>query len=499
MLLAYCAKHEKQLVFAYCYNYSKPPFHHSEQTPMLKKFLRPLAIVLTSITLIACGGNDTATVPSTNAVNSLDQFFPANRPAVFGGSTAYSTCAILTGNVIKCWGYNGNGLLGLGASNTRGISTGQMGDALPAVNIGTGLVAKQLAVGDYNVCALITDGRVKCWGRGSEGTNGQGNTSDLGDQAGEMGDALPFVNLGTGRTAKMLSLGYYHVCALLDNNSVKCWGYNNDGELGLGDTNKRGDESGEMGDSLPAVNLGTGRSAKYVIAGGYHTCAHLDNDTVKCWGYNNTGQLGLGDANSRGDQSGEMGDALPAVNLGAGRTVKQLSVGTYHACAILDNASLKCWGRNSSGQLGLGDTNHRGDESGEMGDALPAVNLGTGRTAKWVLATGEMTCAMLDNNSVKCWGYNGEGQLGLGDTNNRGDSAGEMGDALPAINFGAGRTVVQMTGGDYHLCAALDNNTIKCWGDGSYSLGQGNQNDIGKTTANDIANAPAVVLTGVGP
>jgi alpha-tubulin suppressor-like RCC1 family protein len=127
------------------------------------------------------------------------------------------------------------------------------------------------------------------------------------------------------------------------------------------------------------------------------------------------------------------------------------------------------------------------------------VNLGTGRTAKWVLASGYNSCAMLDNNTVKCWGDNSEGQLGLGDTNDRGDAPNEMGDNLPALNFGAGRSVVQMSGGEYHFCAALDNNTVKCWGYGTYALGQGSRNDVGLTSANDIANLPAIVFTGVGP
>jgi alpha-tubulin suppressor-like RCC1 family protein len=471
---------------------------HTEKLNMIQQLLRGLAISLTAITLIACGSGNSATKPST--VSDLDQFFPANRPAVFGGSTAYSNCVILTGNTVKCWGYNDvYGVLGIGSTDTRGDGPREMGNPLPAVNLGTGLVAKQLAVGTYNICALMTDGRVKCWGWGGDGLNGQGTTYDIGYDASEMGDALPFINLGTGRTAKMLSLGYLHACALLDNNSVKCWGLNKYGQLGLGDSNYRGDGAGEMGDNLQAVNLGTGRTAKYVMAGGHHTCAHLDNDTVKCWGYNNHGQLGLGDANNRGDQTGEMGDSLLAVDLGRGRTVKQLSVGSYHSCALLDNNSIKCWGVNSEGQLGLGDRNDRGDGAGEMGDALLTVNLGTARTAKWVLASGYSTCAMLDNNTVKCWGDNSEGQLGLGDTNDRGDAPNEMGDNLPALNFGAGRSLVQMSGGELHFCAAFDNNTVKCWGDGEFALGQGNQNDVGRTSANDIANLPAIVFTGVGP
>ena len=74
---------------------------------------------------------------------------------------------------------------------------------------------------------------------------------------------------------------------------------------------------------------------------------------------------------------------------------------------------------------------HRGDGAGEMGDNLPSVDLGSGRSAKFIAAGGDHTCAILDDGSVKCWGRNDYGQLGYGDTQNRGDGAGEMGDTLP--------------------------------------------------------------------
>ena len=131
-----------------------------------------------------------------------------------------------------------------------------------------------------------------------------------------------------------------------------------------------------------------------------------------------------------------MGDALPAVDLGSGRRVVDVSVGNWHVCAVLDDGSVKCWGRNDKGQLGLGDTGDRGDGSGEMGDALPAVDLGSNRTAVHVSPNRGHSCAVLDDGSVKCWGGNDVGQLGLGDTENRGDGLGEMGDALPSLDVG---------------------------------------------------------------
>jgi len=171
-----------------------------------------------------------------------------------------------------------------------------------------------------------------------------------------------------------IATGTYHTCAILDDKSVKCWGDNGYGQLGLGDRIARGGAPGQMGENLTAVDLGTGRSATAIAAGQSHTCAILDDASVKCWGDNYYGKLGLGDTNRRGDESGEMGDNLPAVDLGTGRSATAIAVGSQHTCAILDDKSVKCWGSGS--QLGLGDYNARGDASGEMGDNLPAVDLG---------------------------------------------------------------------------------------------------------------------------
>ena len=191
-----------------------------------------------------------------------------------------------------------------------------------------------------------------------------------------------------------------------------------------------------MGDALPTVNLGTGRTALDIETNSEHTCARLDNNSLKCWGYNNTGQLGLGDNNNRGDNPGEMGDALPTVALGSGRTVQSMALGFWHTCARLDNNSLKCWGYPFFGQLGLEDNLVRGNAPGQMGDNLPVVNLGTGRTVEEIAAKFNDNCARLDDASVKCWGSNYAGQSGRGDTDSRGNQAGEMGDNLPVVDIG---------------------------------------------------------------
>jgi hypothetical protein len=160
-----------------------------------------------------------------------------------------------------------------------------------------------------------------------------------------------------------------------------------------------------------------------------------------------------------------MGANLPSVDLGYGWTVVEVAVGRFHTCARLENGAaraVKCWGYNDYGQLGLGDTNHRGAAGGEMGDSLPAVQLGTGRSAVALTLGPDRSCALLDDGSVKCWGGNWGGQLGLGDRkNNWGDEGGEMGDSLLSLPLCPGPCLWGYTGPDGGACNACEAGTYK--------------------------------------
>lgn len=241
---------------------------------------------------------------------------------------------------------------------------------------------------------------------------------------------------GPPLTALDLSLGYQHGCALLESGALKCWGLNESGQLGLGDLASRGNAPGEMGDNLPAVDLGAGGRATAVACGGLHTCALLDGGAVKCWGLNEHGQLGIGDTRPRGGHPADSGDGLLEVALGHDRSARAIASGYAHSCALLDDGAIKCWGENDYGQLGLGDTEHRGDDPGEMGNLLSAVDLGSARGVVQIALGWYHSCALLDDGTVKCWGDNSFGQLGRGDVQSRGDDPGEMGDALPALDLG---------------------------------------------------------------
>lgn len=281
----------------------------------------------------------------------------------------------------------------------------------------------------YSACAVAASGDVRCWGQNDYGKLGVGDQSARGNEPGEMGVALANVSLPTGYSAAAVSVGYSHTCALLNGGAATCWGDNARGQLGLGDNNPRGQNPGELGGAIQPIDLGTGWTSTVILAGGEFTCALSDDGRIKCFGLN--GVIGTGDNLARGDSAGEMGDALPPISLGAGRTVAQAATGRLHACVVLDDTSTKCWGSGTSGRLGYGDTTTRGSGSGQMGDSLPALSLGTGRHATALSLGGSHSCALLDDGSAKCWGSNDLARLGTGDGGHRGDGPGEMGDALP--------------------------------------------------------------------
>lgn len=256
------------------------------------------------------------------------------------------------------------------------------------------------------------------------------------------GDLEPRVRLGQGHTALSISVGTYHACAVLEDHSLKCWGNNEDGRLGLGDTNPRGVTPEEMGDALPAVDLGVGAPVLQVSAGRWHTCALLEDHRVKCWGSGSLGQLGLSDLVSRGASPGQMGDALPAVDFGPGRGATRVVASSDQTCAILDDRSVRCWGQ------GFGPA--------------PGAALDTGGYAVAELAASEDSwCLLREDQQVACFGWNGSGQLGLGDTQPR--SA-----PTESVELGVGRTVLQLAGGGDFMgptfCALLDDRSVKCWG-----------------------------------
>jgi alpha-tubulin suppressor-like RCC1 family protein len=279
------------------------------------------------------------------------------------------------------------------------------------VKLGTGLKPNTISSGFYHTCALMDDHSVECWGYSLWGELGYGNHKTIGDNE-DPASAGP-VDLGSGRTAKAVSAGGDHTCAILDDSSVECWGRNGYGQLGYGNTKDIGDN--EKPASAGTVDLGN-HSAVQVAAGYSSTCALLDNGKVLCWGEGRAGQLGYGNKKNVGDN--ETPASVGPLKLGA--KAKELSAQGEHTCALLAGGKVRCWGNGHYGELGYGNTKEIGDN--ETPASVAPVDLHAPKGAVAVVTGGRHTCAVLKQGGVRCWGLNSDGQLGYGNKKNIGDN-----------------------------------------------------------------------------
>ena len=194
-------------------------------------------------------------------------------------ATAFSTvCALLDDGSVKCWGDDSDGQLGNGGSDTD-ISS----PPSSAINLGSGRTAKAITGGEAHFCAVLDDDSIVCWGDGSNGKLGTASATDQRTPTSTTG------SFASGRYAVAIDAGYQHTCAILDNGDLTCWGSDADGQLGNGATTGT-----KYSLQSTVVNLGSGRTAISLSAGGKHTCAQLDNHQLMCWGHRGSGQVGDG-------------------------------------------------------------------------------------------------------------------------------------------------------------------------------------------------------------
>lgn len=324
------------------------------------------------------------------------------------------TFALLHGGAVRAWGANEGGQLGLGHHETP--------TQAPA-DVELGGVALELAVGDGFACGLLEGAVVRCWGANDVGQLGLGHTATIGDDEtpAESG-VVPLDGITVGLVA-----GAHHACARQADGTARCWGANDAGQLGLGHTEIVGDD--ETPSQARPIVLES--AVVELAAGESHTCARLTTGAVRCWGANDAGQLGLGHTETIGDD--ERPELMAAVALGGPAIA--LAAGARHTCALLDVGGLVCWGEGLDGRLGLG---HEDDVGSTM---LPA-SAGTVDLAErlatrvFIGATGSSTCVTLDGGSVRCWGQNDVGQLGLGHTHPMGatptTTPGQLADVIVA-------------------------------------------------------------------
>jgi len=416
-------------------------------------------------------------------------FSPTSQPTIYKQPSCFSrftydatVCILTKSQGVKCWGLNDAGQLGYGDTSKRGDSASEMGDYLPSVSL-SGPVA-YIASGRSSTCVKFNDFEVKCWGQNSYGSLGAGDVSARGNEQNEMGDYLPFVNLGTNiAISSNIYSGGYHVVVLTDSGLLKIFGKNDEGQLGYGDTENRGDNLGEMGDYLDYVDVGTSLAVIKVAPLEYSTCSLFDIGDLKCWGYNLNGQLGQGDTTNRGDTNLTIGDYLQPIQLPSGILIEEPLQGHSKTGVLTTLGSLYLWGNNNSGQLGIGSINHIGNGPNEMGDYLKETLVGSGRTTLEYQGGNDHSCVILDNFNVKCFGRSNFGQLGYGDTSTRGNLANQMDDYLQVVNVGTNLNAISLHLGYEHTCVVLNDDSFKCWG-------RNNQGQLGIGSTDNQGDEP---------
>lgn len=345
-------------------------------------------------------------------------------------------------------------------------NAGQLGIAWPPVSLAyftsVGSTAwKAIGTGAFFTCAIRSDDRIYCWGDNGVGNLGNGTITD---------QSAPTALSGMSTTSfKTLSVGSSHTCAIrLSDNLLYCWGTNGNGQLGLCSITPNY--------ATAPTALGTGWNTtawKDVSSGENHTCAiRLADNQLHCWGLNTNGNLGTGDTTST-----YCPNALSATNGWNTTEWKSVSAGLAHTCGIrLSDNRVYCWGKNTSGQLGTGNT------TSELLPTALSTTDGWSTTAwKSVSAGNDFTCAIrLSDDQLFCWGWNHVGELGNGDTTNR---------SLPTpltSAGGANSTKWKSVSVNYSTVCAIrlvDNRSF-CWGYGfNGKLGTGNAVDQSNPTA----------------
>jgi alpha-tubulin suppressor-like RCC1 family protein len=287
-----------------------------------------------------------------------------------------------------------------------------------------------ISAGAFHICQLTKDGKVFCWGANPQNQLGDGTTVDKNTPVSVSG-------LPDGILA--ISAGGAHTCALTPGGGVKCWGDNSKGQLGDGTKLSR----------LSVVDVtGLSSGVTAISAGSYHTCALTSSGGVKCWGQGLYGRLG--------DGKGKPWSTVPVDVVGLDHGVTAISAGDEHSCALLAGGSVQCWGKNSLGELGIGEDRDILKQPGEV-TALSGVTS--------IAAAYGRTCAVAADQSVACWGWDGLPDYSISNS------------PRPVIGL---QDAASVTSGLQHSCALTSGGEIYCWG--SNEMGQ-----LGNGTTRDSA------------
>lgn len=368
---------------------------------------------------ISAGGSFTCAVANNNKIycwgdNSYGQFgnntttgspvpILINLGGALSGKTiksisvgSYYTCAIAFDDQAYCWGYNLEGELG-----NNSIVSSSVPVAVNTAGVLSGKTIKSIATGTVSVCVIASDNQAYCWGASSSNNNtGQLGNNSLADS--HVPVAVSTAGVLSGKTIKSIAVGQDHACAIASDNLPYCWGGNWGGGLGNNST---------VNSSVPvAVNTAgvlSGKTIKSIIAAEYYTCVIASDDQAYCWGDNSYGELGSGGASS------SVPVAVSTAGVLSGKTVKLITASNqYHVCAIASDNLAYCWGYNDYGKVG---NNSLVDS--HIPVAVIATGVLSGKTIKSISAGSLHTCAIASDDLFYCWGANfAVGQLGNNST-----------------------------------------------------------------------------------
>jgi len=321
---------------------------------------------------------------------------------------------------IFCFGENSYGQLGLGEERV-GVST----DVPERVGLEGRVI--DLDAGARTTCVVLADGTLHCWGDDADARLGP---LERGDRAApervgaELGDDTEFARI---------ALDHRHGCAVTTTSAAYCWGRADEGQLG------------SQEEPLPTLVVGPtrimGTSFDAVTVGDDFSCGLTGSvGSPRCWGANGVGEVG---------QAAGM-DYVIAPEALAFRRYVQVDADHRRACALAaDTGRVYCWGLNAGNRSGLGDTS--------MGNEVREPTAVAGDVAFARIAVGqEHTCAIDRDGALWCWGFNGDGQLALGDTTRR-TSPTQVGTDTDWVTVGAGA---------FHTCATKSDGRLYCWGRG---------------------------------
>jgi len=322
----------------------------------------------------------------------------ANWKQVAGGGN--HTAAIKTDGTLWTWGRNDDGgQLGDNTTTTR---------STPVQVFGSANNWKQVSCGYFITAAIKTDGTLWTWGANSSG--------QLGDNT-IVNRSTPVQTSLGGTNWKQVACGGFYTAAIKTDGTLWTWGNNSYGQLGVNDTTQR---------NTPVQTSLGGTNWKQVACSN-HTAAIKTDGTLWTWGRNNNGQLGVNDTNNR---------TTPVTTFAGGTNWKQVAGGRLHTAAIKTDGTLWTWGSNSSGELGVNDTNRR---------CTPVTTFAGGTNWKQV-ACGNInyTAAIKTDGTLWTWGFNGNGRLGDNTIINR---------SIPVTTFAGGTNWKQVAGGHIHTAA----------------------------------------------